>query len=492
MLQFTKREVSLVRRIATPIVAVSVISLALFGLLISKQFHNAIDESMDTKLQSTLNFIAKMSAPYVKNYDYYALEGFAREAIKDEDIDSLIFKKDGSIFVEVGERPASEAEKYLSQHIMDNESVLGEVVIGYNDDRIVNTMRKAMLTNGLAILLEQLLLIGCVFYIIKSVSYPVARFLNKIRHISEAKDYQFRFQESQYIKTNIREFNNILSEIDNMLNEIEKRDIEIQETNEVLERKVEERTFELQQSVEKLKSMQQILIESSKFTALGEMAAGIAHEINNPLAIISLASTALPAIIRRPHVESRARKLQEYVDRINNAIIRISNIIKGLKSFSRQSSSDPLTLESVDKVIKETTSFCHERFRNSEITVYLPELQGEQIYCRPTEVSQILLNLLNNAYDAVSHLQDASERWVKVEVHKQSQHLVISVSNGGPQIMSKIADKIFHPFFTTKPVGQGTGMGLSISKGIAEAHGGTLSLNVHALYTQFELKIPQV
>jgi C4-dicarboxylate-specific signal transduction histidine kinase len=114
-------------------------------------------------------------------------------------------------------------------------------------------------------------------------------------------------------------------------------------------------------------------------------------------------------------------------------------------------------------------------------------VEDGQVNCRPTQLSQVLLNLLSNAFDAVSAL---SEKWVRLTVTQEEQKLIIKVIDSGNGIPSDIAEKIMQPFFTTKVIGKGTGLGLSISRGIIESHEGALFYDPSEKNTTFVIELP--
>jgi two-component system sensor histidine kinase DctS len=109
--------------------------------------------------------------------------------------------------------------------------------------------------------------------------------------------------------------------------------------------------------------------------------------------------------------------------------------------------------------------------------------------CRAVQISQVLLNLINNACDAISSL---NEKWILINAIERNNLIEISVTNSGPKIPAHIREKLMQPFFTTKEVGMGTGLGLSLSKTIAEAHGGRLYLDLGAENTRFVLELPKI
>jgi C4-dicarboxylate-specific signal transduction histidine kinase len=215
------------------------------------------------------------------------------------------------------------------------------------------------------------------------------------------------------------------------------------------------------------------------------MASGVAHEINNPLAIISGTASILKREVSK---ESPATDfIMKRLDTIEKTTFRIADIIKGLRTFARNSESDPFEQHEIHKIIQETLQFCLERFKKHDVHVRYDIENNALISCRAPQISQILLNLLNNAFDAI---KDLPEKWVEIHVHERNEAIEIEVIDSGKGISQAIVDKMMQPFFTTKPVGEGTGLGLSISKGIAEEHSGALSYKP-APNTTFVLRLPK-
>jgi C4-dicarboxylate-specific signal transduction histidine kinase len=237
---------------------------------------------------------------------------------------------------------------------------------------------------------------------------------------------------------------------------------------------------------EKLAFTQAQIVSNAKFVALGEMASGIAHEINNPLAVIHGTAVHLQERLRSGNLD--VPLFQESMASVEKMANRISTVVKGLRTFSRQSAGDPLSRVNVNTIVEEAITMCGARFRASKIQLDVRLCEDPvMIRCRSSEISQVILNLLSNAFDAV-HL--APTRWVRVVVAKQDDKMQLAVADSGPAIPSDLRDRIFQPFFTTKEVGKGTGLGLSISKGIAEAHEGRLFLDHESDCTRFVLEIP--
>ncbi len=229
------------------------------------------------------------------------------------------------------------------------------------------------------------------------------------------------------------------------------------------------------------------MIAAAKMATLGEMAGGIAHEINNPLAVIQ---GYLARIDRHSGLPQSRPIVQDAVLNINATIQRITKIVTGLRSFARDSGADPYETVRLDRVISDTLALSAERFKNRGISLVVPKVPPDLfVDCRPTQISQVLLNLLNNAYDAVAGQKD---KRIELTIADSEEELVLGVTDSGPGIPPEISAKILEPFFTTKPVGQGTGLGLSISKGLVESHGGTLEFRSNVgVGTHFSVRLPK-
>jgi len=236
-----------------------------------------------------------------------------------------------------------------------------------------------------------------------------------------------------------------------------------------------------------LDAQQTRIVASSRFSALGEMAGGIAHEINNPLAIIHGRASQLKLWIGKGALDSE--KVGSVADQIEKTAMRISKIVRGLKSFSRDSEDDPFEPSCLKEVLEETIALCCERFKNHGILLTPPAVPpGLRIDCRPTQISQVLLNLLNNSHDAVLALP---EKWVRVDLEERDAEVVVTVTDSGKGVPPELREKIMQPFFTTKEVGSGTGLGLSISRGLIENHGGRLRLDAACPNTRFVVYLPK-
>lgn len=248
-------------------------------------------------------------------------------------------------------------------------------------------------------------------------------------------------------------------------------------SEDITERKAHAETIERQRGA---------LEHTTRMSALGEMAGGIAHEINTPLAIIQGHADRLLSNLRRGTITPEA--LERDLQRITATTNRISKIVKGLRTFSRSGDKDPHVPTALRTIVEDTLELGSERFRHGGIHLRIGSIPDVSLECRAVQISQTLLNLLNNAFDAVHGLED---RWVQLEVREDGRFVEIEVTDSGREIAADIVDKMMHPFFTTKPVGKGTGLGLAISQAIAEDHGGALRYEGRGGHTCFILRLPK-
>jgi signal transduction histidine kinase len=235
-----------------------------------------------------------------------------------------------------------------------------------------------------------------------------------------------------------------------------------------------------------LRDNREASIYSAKMAALGEMSSNIAHEVNNPLMAIQLRTERLVRLAEAGKLDAEAA-LKIGGD-IGNTVQRIARIVEALRSFARDTANDPMTAESVHRIVQDAVELCAERFRQHAISLEVqPIAEDLKVECRAVQISQIVLNLLSNAHDAV---EGRPTPWVQVAARANvDQQVLITVTDSGPGIPAALRPLIMEPFFSTKEVGKGTGLGLSVSKGIAEAHGGHLAHDPTAPHTQFVLTL---
>jgi signal transduction histidine kinase/streptogramin lyase len=263
---------------------------------------------------------------------------------------------------------------------------------------------------------------------------------------------------------------------------------------EKLELKVNHRTKQLQESIENLKATQTQLIQSEKMASLGELTAGIAHEIQNPLNFVNNFSEVNSELIAEMKQEIDNGNLNE-VKAIANSINeneqkiifhgkRADSIVKGMLQHSRSSSGvkEPTDINALaDEYLRLAYHGLRAKDKSFNATMKTDfDKSIGNINIITQDIGRVILNLITNAFYVVDEKKKSGienyEPTVSVSTKKVADHVLITVKDNGNGIPQKVLDKIFQPFFTTKPAGQGTGLGLSLSYDIVKAHGGELKV----------------
>jgi signal transduction histidine kinase len=306
--------------------------------------------------------------------------------------------------------------------------------------------------------------------------------------------------------------------------QIERFNLQLRQANETLEQRVAERTHDLSEALRRLKESEAMLIQSEKMSSLGQMVAGIAHEVNTPLAYVraSLDTVAsrLPAMSElaqetalllellgaesadearlaaqfdrvRGLLEAQrgAEALREIETQLKDGLYgigQIAEIVANLKNFSRIDRSKVAEYDLHDG-IESTLRIAQNHLRNKELRKnFAADLP--KVSCAPSQINQVFLNLISNAAQATPE----SGGVITVRTARRDpQHVAVEVIDNGQGIPEDVLPKIFDPFFTTKPVGKGTGLGLSICYKIVESHGGRLEVQTkRGVGTRFTVLLP--
>jgi signal transduction histidine kinase len=292
----------------------------------------------------------------------------------------------------------------------------------------------------------------------------------------------------------------------------EEKRMQAEKQQKILEEEVAKQTVELRNSLNELKATQSQLVQSEKMASLGELTAGIAHEIQNPLNFVNNFSEVSNELIDEMKQELATGNLQqateiaddlkENLSKINHHGKRADAIVKGMLQHSRTSSGQK-ELTDLNALCDEYLRLAYHGYRakdksfNAQFETHFdPDLPKVSVVSQ--DIGRVVLNLINNAFYAVNEKakQSANPESYQPKVTVSTKHtdrqIEIAIEDNGNGIPQKLIDKIFQPFFTTKPTGQGTGLGLSLSYDIiTKGHAGELKVSTTVGEgTQFHIILP--
>ncbi|HEX5068190.1 MAG TPA: ATP-binding protein [Myxococcota bacterium] len=262
---------------------------------------------------------------------------------------------------------------------------------------------------------------------------------------------------------------------------------EIAKLNETLEARVEERT-------EELRDTQTQLVQAEKMKSLGQLVAGVAHELNNPIGFVhanlQLLDEYIAKLLAPGRSEQETAKARDAIAKLlvrsREGTERVKKIVQDLRTFSRMDQAE-LQDANLNEEIERTLALMEPRFKTA-ITVERDFGTLPRVRCYPGQLNQVFLNLLMNACDAIG-----KKGKIRIRTRRSSDGVRLEFHDDGPGIPEEIQRQVFNPFFTTKPVGVGTGLGLSISHGIIERHGGRISVESSPGHgTTFLIELPLV
>ncbi len=268
-----------------------------------------------------------------------------------------------------------------------------------------------------------------------------------------------------------------------------------------LERRLVQKNLYLNDLIERMKTMQEQMINSEKMASLGQLTAGIAHEINNPINFVSsninplktdlvelkelckkyknLHTAGNPAEELKK-IESYAveidpdflyQEIETLISGIEEGALRTKQIVLGLRNFSRVD-EDEFKRADIHEGLESTLMLLKNKLKN-RIEIEKDYGRLPQVECIPGKVNQVFMNILNNAAEAIP---DKGKIWIKTHHQTQTGQVTISITDNGPGMSESVRRRIFEPFYTTKDIGKGTGLGLSISYGIIEKHQGSIKV----------------
>jgi len=341
---------------------------------------------------------------------------------------------------------------------------------------------------------------------------PIKKLTATIRTIEDSNDLSIKVPVSgrDEVADLGNAFNRMTTRLGELFNKFVVVEKELEDLNLSLEHQVIDRTQQLQDTLQKLQSAQTQLVQSEKMASLGQLVAGIAHEINNPIGAIYANMPPLEEYIddikgtvefaQSCMDETGKQKLNAQMEQIDYTFVtedlakllnsqkqaadRIRNIVLSLRNFSRLDQGEVKTVR-LEEGLDSTLQMLYHNYKD-RIAVEKDYTLNEMVECYAGELNQVFMNILANAIQAIP-----DKGSIIITTAKVNDQAVVSIADTGIGIPDEIKQKIFDPFFTTKDVGDGTGLGLSISYGIIEKHQGTLTVESELNRgTRFIIAIP--
>jgi signal transduction histidine kinase len=223
------------------------------------------------------------------------------------------------------------------------------------------------------------------------------------------------------------------------------------------------------------------LANASRMAALDRLAGGVGHEINNPLMALTLNADALSSELQEPDTDRK--KMQEQVRKIREAKDRIAGIVSSLMVIGSGNPDEAPRSVPIESILDSVRHLCMAKFAQSGVALKVISCDRQlSVHAQHMFVSQSLVHLLNNAFDAVL---ESDEKWIRIEVAEENDDVRLKVVDSGSGIPESLRERIFDPFFSTKEVGQGVGLGLSLARKYIEMQGGELTLDANSDHTCF-------
>lgn len=226
-------------------------------------------------------------------------------------------------------------------------------------------------------------------------------------------------------------------------------------------------------------------------SSLSTLASGIAHEVNNPLMVVKGSASIIHKKTQKGIFDQE--NFLKHTETIEETVDRISKVVTSLKNLSRNGSLDDQEPFLFKELWNDIDSLLTTKIKLSEIKFKVPKedpLFSEIVYAQRVQLGQVFINLIKNAYDAIINQES---KWIEIQLDKDSQapeKLIVRVIDSGNGLTKDKAQKVFHPFFTTKDIGSGTGLGLSLCRAIMESNHGSISYVENHPNTCFEVRIP--
>ncbi len=436
---------------------ITIVVLAISGLFSYNHFSNKAYNQLEQDIKQITKRLQLTLPTVIWNLQNDLILDIIKTEANDKNIDSIIIKDiDNSIIAQTNKdiKIKDDTTKYhFTIHHM-NEKIANIFI--YHNNSSVQEARKDIinLLFTKTILIIILLLILSKIFIDKFIISNITKLRDEISYFAKTKDFNTKI----FINSN-DEIEFLALEFNNMKNELKENWEQLENLNKGLEDKINNEVLKNREKDKKL-------FESSKMAQMGEMIGNIAHQWRQPLSAISTLASGIQAQ-KEFGLEVTDQNLDKTFDKIIERTEFLTQTIEDFRNFTKEDKESSSI--NINDTIKTTLSILKDTIKHLDITINLILEEGCYVHGFKGEISQVILNILNNAKDILAETKK-DKRIINIISYKQDNKIIIEISDNAGGIPDDILPKIFDPYFTTKHKSQGTGIGLYMSKDIIEKH----------------------